>query len=106
MNQYLIPANTKKSNLILGILRPFPDALIAASGTIVTIGLLLFLGNVESWKLLLACIPMMISVTLVLPIPYYHNTLVGIQTVLAFYRERRNYIWKGWCIYDEFKDTK
>lgn len=106
MNQYLVPANTKKSMLILGALRPFPDLVIALSGFAVSIGTLLAMGNTKTWQMLIACIPMIVCVILVLPIPYYHNTLVGIQSILRFYRERRNFIWKGWCIRDEFKETK
>ena len=106
MNEYLVPANTKKSTLILGFLRPI-DAFILGIGVAVTIGLLLLFGNSNStWLLLLCCLPAVLCGLLVIPIPNYHNTLVGIQSILRYYRERRFYVWRGWCIYNEFKDDK
>lgn len=105
MNGYLVPANTKKSLLIMGMLRPI-DMLILGIGILISVILLMILGNSGTVLLLLACIPMLISLILVLPIPHYHNTLVAIQSILRFYNERRNYIWKGWCVYNEFKDNK
>ena len=106
MNQYLVPANTKKSTLILGFLRPI-DAIIAATGLAVSIVALLLIGTDASvWMTLLACLPGIICALLVAPIPNYHNTLVGIQSILSFYNERRKFIWKGWCIYDEYKEKQ
>ena len=105
MNGWLIPANTKKSLLIFNMLRPI-DAIILATGIAISVILLLIVGSDNTWILLLACLPMIISLILVLPIPNYHNTLVGIQSILNFYNGRRNYIWRGWCMYNEFKDDK
>lgn len=103
--EYLVPANTKKSLLIFNILRPL-DAIILAFGVSITVGALIFIGADNTLLLMVGCLPMLISVILVLPIPNYHNTLVGIQSILNFYNGRRNYIWKGWCSYNEFKDSK
>ena len=102
---YLIPANTKKSMLILGMLRPI-DAIILGGGIAISIGLLLAFSNAGTVLMLISCIPMVLALLLVLPIPNYHNTLVALQSVIKFYNERRNYIWKGWCVYNEFKDNK
>ena len=106
MNNYLIPANTKKSLLWFGILRPMPDALVLAGGVLATIILLLSLDSASFWVLIVSILPALTAGILIFPIPNYHNTLVGIQSILRFYRSRRNYVWKGWCIYDEFKDSK
>ena len=95
MNGYLVPANTKKAILILGILRPI-DAIILGIGV----------GISVTWVLLVSCIPMLVAAVLILPIPNYHNTLVAIQSIFRYYNERRKYIWKGWCVYNEFKDIK
>ena len=105
MNGSLVPANTKKSMLIFSILRPI-DAIILGVGISISVFFLLILGNSGTLLILLACIPMLVSLILVLPIPNYHNTLVALQSIMRFYNERRNYIWKGWCVYDEFKDDK
>lgn len=102
----LVPANTKKSMLIFGMLRPLPDLLILSVGTITTVMILALIGNASFMILILACMPMLVSVALILPIPNYHNTLVVIQSIIRFYRERRNYIWKGWCVVDEYKNDK
>lgn len=107
MNGSLVPANTKKSMLILGMFRLMPDLLIAGVGIAATIMLLLIFGNNASiWALLLCSLPMMIGVVLVLPIPNYHNTLCAIQSILDFYNGRKKYIWKGWCPLDEYKENK
>lgn len=103
MDGYLIPANTKKSLLIFGMLRPI-DAIILGVGISISVFLLLIFGNAGTIMMLISCLPMLIALILVLPIPNYHNTLVAIQSILNFYNEQRNYKWKGWCVYNEFKD--
>lgn len=105
MNGALVPANTKKSTLIMGMLRPF-DALLLGIGISISVILLLIFNNAGTLLTIIACIPMIVCLILVMPIPNYHNTLVAIQSIMRFYQERRNYIWKGWCIYDEFKRDK
>ena len=103
---YLVPANTKKATLIMGFLRPF-DLLIFGTGFGITVILLLILSNLDNtWLLLVACLPAVVTGLLVVPIPNYHNVLVAIQSILRFYQERRSYVWRGWCIYNEYKDDK
>lgn len=104
MNNFLVPANTKRGTLIFGMLRPVPDAIILGIGTAITVITLLVIGgNTKTWAMIVALIPMGISVFLVIPLPYYHNVLCFFQSVLNYFNNRRNYIWKGWCIRDEFK---
>ena len=102
---YLIPANTKKSMLIFGMLRPI-DAIILGTGILVSIIMLLIFNSAGTLYMIISCTPMAVGLILVLPIPNYHNTLVALQSIIRFYNERRNYIWKGWCVYNEFKDNK
>ena len=106
MNGSLVPANTKKSLLVFGMFRPLQDLLILGGGVGLTIFLLLIFGNANTWILIGCCIPMLLAVALVLPIPNYHNTLCAIQSILDFYNGRRKFIWKGWCMRDEYKDSK
>ena len=105
MNGTLVPANTKRSMLILSMLRPI-DAMILGIGISISVILLIIFSNGGTLITLVSCIPMAISLILVMPIPNYHNTLVALQSIYSFYNERRNYIWKGWCIYDEYKNNK
>ncbi len=104
MNGSLVPANTKKSLLVFGMFRPLPDLLILGSGIGITVILLLIFGDASTWILMLSCIPMLIGLVLVLPIPNYHNTLCVIESILGFYNGRRKFIWRGWCMKDEYKD--
>ena len=106
MHGSLIPANTKRSTLILGMFRPMPDLVILVSGTILTVAMLAIFANSGTWLLLISLIPMLISVLLVLPIPNYHNTLCAIQSILGFYQGRRKYIWRGWCLRHEYERNK
>ena len=105
MNGSLVPANTKKSMLIMGMMRPI-DAIILGTGVGISLILLLIFNNAGTFLTIVSCIPMIICLILVMPIPNYHNTLVAIQSVMRYYQERRNYIWKGWCTYNEFKHDK
>lgn len=104
---YMIPANTKKSTLILGFMRPI-DLIIMVVGLVVTVFLLLIFQKANNiFATIGICTPAIICGLLILPIPNYHNTLVAIQSILRYLQERRNYIWKGWCIYDEYsQDSK
>ena len=104
MNGSLVPANTKRSTLILGMYRPLPDLLILAIGVVSTIIGLMMLNQAGMLLIILACLPMLLAVFLTLPLPNYHNMLCGIQSILSFYNERRNFIWRGWCLKNEFKD--
>ena len=106
MNGSMVPANAKKGLLIAGFLRPMPDALILGVGIGASVFMFALSASAPTWVLILECIPMLVSAILVAPIPNYHNTLCTIQSILRFYNERRKYIWRGWCIYDEFKDDK
>lgn len=104
MNIGLVPANTKRSTLVLGMYRYKPDLIILVVGTFITVGLLLAFNNASSMLMILFCLPMLVSVFLTLPLPNYHNVLCGIQSIISFYNGRRNFIWRGWCFKYEFKD--
>ena len=100
----LVPANAKKSMLIAGFLRPVPDLALVLTGVSITVILLLVFDSNVFWIALLCCIPALICIFLVLPIPKYHNMMCFIADFFKFYTERRIYKWKGWCLSDEFKD--
>lgn len=99
MNNYLIPANTKKGNLIFGYFRGI-DLAIFTTGLLITVFLMLITsGNTTSiWMTILMFLPLFISAVLVFPLPpHYHNVLVFLQSAYKFYTSRNKYYWRGWC---------
>ncbi len=103
MNGYLIPANTKKSQLILGFFTPI-DLAIFLSGAVISLALLLIFATFSLGYLILMLMPLLIGTFLVLPVPHYHNILQLITNVVTFIFNRRNYYWKGWDIYEEYEN--
>ena len=95
-NQYLIPANTKRGQLILGWFRPFDLALFGV-GILVTLLLLAFLQQTGTGFLILELAPALVTGFLVMPVPYYHNMLNIIVELYEFLTNRQTYRWKGWC---------
>lgn len=96
-NSYLIPANSKKSMLILGFFNP-TDLIIFGTGCIITF-LLLFILDTNSLKqALLIITPALIGAFLVLPVPNHHNIRTFIGNVYHYFTNRRSYYWRGWCV--------
>lgn len=96
MNNYLIPANSKKSQLILGFFRGI-DLILFGSGVGITLILLLTIQSANMGVMLLILAPALITGFLVMPVPNYHNVLQFIVNVYTYFSERRRYYWKGWC---------
>lgn len=94
--QFMIPANTKKSQLIFNIFRTSDLILFGTGATFTLIFLFLFKGNTLI-EMVIKLAPVCITGLLVMPIPNYHNVLVFLQEMITFYNNRRVYIWKGWC---------
>ena len=96
MNNYLIPANSKKSQLILSFFRPM-DLVLFGSGVLLTVILLMVIEEISLSLMVLILLPTLITGLLVMPVPNYHNVLQFIINIYAFFSERRRYYWKGWC---------
>ncbi len=94
---YLIPANTKKGLLILGIFRPF-DLILFGSGVLVTLLFMTLLPLTSTLVTVLVILPALITGFLVVPVPYYHNMLNVILELIEFFINQRHYKWKGWCV--------
>ena len=94
---YLIPANSKRGQLIFNYFRGI-DLIIFAIGLSISFILLLIIGTGELWKTIVILIPAVIGAFLVAPVPNYHNVLVLITSIYHYLSNRRNYIWKGWCV--------
>ena len=105
MNGYLIPANSKRGTLIFNIFRPF-DLILFSVGVVVTLLMLAVVPSTNLVAVTIALLPGCICGLLVLPIPNYHNVLCALISIYKFYTERRRYVWKGWCFYEQFKDTE
>ncbi len=95
-NTYLIPANSKKSQLILGFFT-MTDLILFGSGISITIILLLVIQSATLLVMLLILAPTLITGFLVIPLENYHNVLQFLINVYSFYNNRRRYIWRGWC---------
>ena len=104
-NQFLIPANTKKGQLIMGVFEPI-DLIIFCVGLGITFIALIVVSNfgAGTWASILAIIPAGICSMLVFPFPNYHNVRVAIGEIISFYSNNRNYVWRGWCIKYESRD--
>lgn len=96
---YLIPANSKRGQLILNFFRPI-DLIIFGVGLFVSFILITTVGTGELWKTIIVLLPAGIGALLVAPIPNYHNVLVFLTSLYGWLNNRRNFIWKGWCAND------
>lgn len=103
MNEFLVPANSKKSKLILGFFT-WEDIIIVGIGLLLTVMLLMILKNPNLIMLVVAVLPVLISAFLVFPFPPYHNVKQVLINIYNFYANRRKYYWKGWCVKEYVKD--
>ena len=101
-SSYIIPANSKKSQLILGFFT-WTDFILFATGVSLTLILLLLVQSTDIVVMLLILLPALLTGFLVLPIPNYHNVLQFLTNVYTFYSNRREYKWRGWCYNGEDK---
>lgn len=99
MNNYLIPANTKKSMLIFGLFTKF-DLILFGIGVSLSILLLMILPIDQIVIAILALLPALITGFLVMPVPNYYNIRTLITSVISFYTNQRKFKWKGWCFQD------
>lgn len=99
MNEYLVPANTKKSALILGLFKLI-DLIILGIGLVVTIAMLFAFKNPSLVELIIAIAPVCLAVLLVFPVPNYHNVRQLITNIFTYVMGQKNYKWKGWCVED------
>ena len=100
MNDYLIPANTKRGKLILGLFYPI-DLIIVLIGIIASVILLIILLVEQLWGALTGISPALFAAFLVLPVAYYHNVRQLITGMILYLFSRKRYTWKGWCFIDE-----
>lgn len=102
-NNYLIPANSKKSQLILGFFTPL-DLILFGSGCGLTVLLLMLVRNANLTVMILILLPALVTGFLVTPVLYYHNVLQFIINVISFIFNTRRYYWRGWCVRYDSED--
>jgi hypothetical protein len=100
-NNYLIPANSKKSQLILGYFTGVDLFLLGFGCGLTLILLILFGRDLSIAQDILILLPALISGFLVMPVLYYHNVLQLIINCITFLINPRRYYWRGWCCRDE-----
>lgn len=97
MRGYLIPANSKKSSMILGMFTPV-DLILFGSGVGLTLILIMVVHSSTLGGMVLLLLPALITGFLVFPVPNYHNVLQLIINIYTFFFVRqRTYKWRGWC---------
>ena len=95
-NNYLIPANSKKSMLYLNLFNKV-DLIIFGSGIAATLILIMLNISTTSLKeVILILAPVLICSFLVIPLPNVHNVRTFIKNVYMYFTNRRTYYWKGW----------
>lgn len=102
---FLIPANTKKSQLFFGLFNKY-DLILFGTGIGISLILLMALPIDKLTYAIIAIMPGLVTGFLVFPIPNYHNVLTVIKNIITFYTTRQQYIWKGWCVTSEQEDDK
>lgn|SRR5574344_546469 len=102
---YLIPANTKKGQLIFGYFTP-RDLIIFGTGLGVSLILLLTSDLTVTLNAIAALLPVTICGFLVLPIPNYQNVITFFESMIGFYSSQNVYKWKGWCFNEQSKKRK
>ncbi len=109
MNGYLIPANSKKSQLIFGLFK-LRDLIILLTGVVVTLILLFFITEDTLIFMVIKLLPLCFSLILVMPIAFYHNVLDYLKELFLFLYAEINggnqYKWRGWCATSGFDDEK
>ncbi len=97
-NNYLIPANSKKSMLYLNLFNKV-DLIIFGSGIAATLILIMLNISTTSFKeVLLILAPVLVCSFLVIPLPNVHNVRTFIKNIYIYFTNRRTYYWKGWSM--------
>jgi len=100
MNMYIIPANSKKGQLIFNIFRGIDLAVFALGIGLSIIFFIVLQDFNDLFSSLLKILPACLGGFLVVPVPNYHNVLQLITNIVTFILNRKRYYWKGWCMKD------
>jgi len=94
---YIVPANSKKSQLILSYFTLF-DLIVFVIGVSISIILLMIFKSDNFLVMIGLALPALISAFLILPLPpYYHNIMTFIGNFNKYMVSIKKYYWRGWC---------
>ena len=96
-DQFLIPANSKRSMLIFSFFN-VTDLIIFGSGCLLTFILLMTINNNSVENGVIILLPALITGMLVMPVPNHHNVRTFIYNIYTYFANRRTYFWRGWCM--------
>lgn len=96
-SEYIIPANSKNSMLIVGLFNT-TDLTILITGTVITLILLFVVKTSSLLGIIFILLPILTCAFLVVPLPNQHNVRTFIKNVYSFLVGQREYRWKGWCV--------
>lgn len=99
MNNFLIPANTKKSMLIFGLFTK-SDLILFLVGIGLTLLMLVLLPIEEVVFAIISLLPAALCAFLVMPVPNYYNMRTLLASAIGFFVNQRKFKWKGWCVLD------
>ncbi len=94
---YIIPANSKKSQLIFNVFRPIDLFGILLPGALLTVLFLFIFPGDSISAIVIKLAPVSLALFLVMPIPFYHNVLVYLRELYLYFNSQRRYYWRGWC---------
>ena len=94
---YIIPANSKKSQLIFNVFRPFDLFGVLLPGALLTVVFLFVFPGDSISAIVIKLAPVSLALFLVMPIPFYHNVLVYLRELYLYFSSQRRYYWRGWC---------
>lgn len=100
---FLVPANSKRSGLIWGFFKPL-DLVIFVIGISLTFALLMLTSVNDIKSVVIIMLPVCMAGFLIFPIPNYHNVRTFLIDLFNYFRNRRKYIWRGWCYKYEQRD--
>ena len=96
MNNYLIPANSKRSMLIFGIFRPIDLGIFITGGVLTFV--MIFINNPQDLTdVFIDLIPLLVGSIMITPVPNQMNIWSFTVNVYSFLIHQRNYRWRGWC---------
>lgn len=101
---YLIPANTKKGQLIFNMFTPI-DLIIFGTGLGISFIFLVTIGTDTISRTILILFPALFTALLVMPVPNYHNVISFFISMYHFFTKQRKYLWRGWGFYEFTKDS-